>query len=142
LRPELAKTGELRRTPLPKESYCITRVTVVEWLKLPLVPVMVSVAVPIGVLRFVVMVSVLDPDPVIELGLKVAVARDGSPLTLRPTVPVNPFSAPTVTAYMVLDPRVTVCEAGDAAMLKSGATPCWLIQIGADHISSPELSVT
>lgn len=74
--------------------------------------------------------------------MKVAVVREGSPLTLRLTVPVNPFSAPTVTVYVVLDPRVTVCEAGDAAMLKSGAPPCWLIQIGADHISSPEFIVT
>ena len=114
----------------------------VAWLKAPLVPVIVSVFVPAGVLLAVVMVSVLDPDPAMELGLKLAVAREGSPLTLRLTVPVNPFSAPTVTLYVVLDPRVTVCEAGDAAMLKSGAPPGWLIQIGADHISSPELSVT
>jgi hypothetical protein len=37
------------------------------------------------------------PDPVTEAGLKLAVTREGSPLTLRLTVPVNPFTAPIVT---------------------------------------------
>ena len=58
---------------------------------------MVSVNVPTGALRPVVMVNVLVPDPATEAGLKVAVVRDGSPVTLRPTLPPKPFSEPTVT---------------------------------------------
>jgi hypothetical protein len=37
------------------------------------------------------------PDPLTDAGLKLAVTREGSPLTLRLTVPVNPFTAPIVT---------------------------------------------
>ena len=40
----------------------------------------------------------LFPKPfVIVFGLKVALAPEGSPLTLKLTVPVNPFTAPMVT---------------------------------------------
>jgi len=37
------------------------------------------------------------PEPVTEVGLKVPVTRDPSPLTLRLTVPVNPFVPVMVT---------------------------------------------
>jgi len=40
---------------------------------------------------------VLFPEPfVIGFGLKVALAPEGSPLALKLTVPVNPFTAPIV----------------------------------------------
>ena len=42
-------------------------------------------------------VSVDDPEPPIEVGLKLDVAPDGNPLALKPTLPVNPFNAVTVT---------------------------------------------
>ena len=41
-------------------------------------------------------VSVEDPEPLIEAGLKLDVAPLGNPLTLRLTVPVNPLSALTL----------------------------------------------
>ena len=44
----------------------------------------------------VVAVSVDDPEVVMEVGLKLAVAPWGNPLTLRPTVPVKPFDAATL----------------------------------------------
>jgi hypothetical protein len=44
----------------------------------------------------VVTVIVEEPEVVTEVGLKVAVAPAGSPLALKVTVPVNPFSALTV----------------------------------------------
>jgi hypothetical protein len=44
-----------------------------------------------------VIVSVVDPEPVIWAGLKPAVAPDGSPLAPNPTVPLNPFSALALT---------------------------------------------
>ena len=60
----------------------------------PLVPVMVSVELAAGVLLAVVTVNVAVPVlPVIVLGLKLAVAPVGNPVTVRATLPVNPFTA-------------------------------------------------
>jgi len=73
------------------------RVTLVEWVSVPLVPVMVSVGLPVGVLLPVCTVKVALPEPVTEVGLNVPVAPLGKPLTLKPTAPVKPFSAPTFT---------------------------------------------
>jgi len=67
-----------------------TSVTVVEWVKLPLVPVIVKVYVPAGVVLAVVMAIVDDPEAVTELGVNVAVAPEGRPEALKPTVPLNP----------------------------------------------------
>jgi hypothetical protein len=77
--------------------YWTVRVAVVEWLRLPLTPVMVMVRVPLLALRAARIVSVEVPDPVTDVGLKVAVTREPSPLTLRLTVPVKLFTAPIVT---------------------------------------------
>ena len=74
-----------------------TSVVVVEWVRAPLVPVMVSVEVPVGVVPAVVTVSVEGPLPLMVAGEKLAVAPVGKPLALRVTVPANPFRAPTVT---------------------------------------------
>src|SRR6476659_7121377 len=61
-----------------------------------------------------------EPEPVTEVGLKLALAPLGRPLTLKLTVPVNPPSAATVAVYEVPPPCVNVCDAGDAVMEKSG----------------------
>ena len=82
---------------LTNRLHCTTSVTVVACDKLPPLPVMVNVKVPVCVLLPVLIVSVLDPEPVIEPGLKLAVVWFGSPLALRLTVPLKPLSAPTVT---------------------------------------------
>src|SRR6266404_3247515 len=74
---------------------CTTRVTVVEWDNVPLVPVMVKGNVPAGVVVLVVTLSVELPE-VNEVGLKVAVAPAGNPVTLKLTVPVNPLKGVTV----------------------------------------------
>ena len=42
-------------------------------------------------------VSAEDPEPAIEVGLKVAVALWGKPETLRPTLPLNPLEGVTLT---------------------------------------------
>ena len=67
------------------------RVTCVEWTRLPLVAVRVSVVVPIAAEEDVVTFKVDDPDPDIEAGVKLAVTPEGRPLTLRATLPVNPL---------------------------------------------------
>ena len=52
--------------------------------------------VPVEVDEVVLIVSVDVPLPTTEVGLKLAVAPDGSPRTENVTVPVNPLSALTV----------------------------------------------
>ena len=63
----------------------------------PLVPVIVNVNVPFCELFAVVIVKVDVPEPATEVGLKVAVVRPGTPLTVRFTVPAKPFWEPMVT---------------------------------------------
>ena len=66
--------------------------------RLLLLPVTVSVEFPPGVPDVVLTVKVAVPaPPVMVAGLKLAVAPAGNPLTLGVTVPVNPFTAATVT---------------------------------------------
>jgi hypothetical protein len=97
-----------------------TRLTVVECVRLPLVPVSVNVDVPTGVLPVVVTVNVELPAPVTVAGEKLAVAPVGNPLALSVTTPVNPFKAPTLAVYVVALPTLTVCVLGLADIVKSG----------------------
>ena len=52
---------------------------------------------PAGVELLVETVIVDEPDPLTEVGLKLALAPVGRPLALRPTDPVNPPEAETPT---------------------------------------------
>jgi hypothetical protein len=54
-----------------------------------------------------------------DVGLKLAVAPLGSPLTLRPTAALNPPDGDTVTVYVVVEAREIVRLAGVAEMVKS-----------------------
>ena len=63
-----------------------------------LVPVIVTVELPLGAVLLVVTVMVEEPLEVIDDGLKVAVAPAGKPLAFSVTVPVNPPDAVMVTA--------------------------------------------
>src|SRR5256885_6020415 len=88
--------------------------------KLPLVPVIVTVALPVvAVLPAssvnVLLVVVLD-------GLNVAVTPDGNPEADRLTLPVKPFKAVTEIVLVPLEPWVTVTLAGEADNEKSGGT--------------------
>ena len=72
------------------------KVTVAVCVRLPLVPVIVIVYVPVGVLVPVVTVIVLLPEPPLTgFGLNVGFAP-GIPLALKVTFPVKPLSAVTV----------------------------------------------
>ena len=73
------------------------RLTVVDRVSAPLVAVMVSVELLVGVSAVVRTSSVVLPEPVTVAGLNEAVAFAGTPPMIRFTVPVNPFSAPMVT---------------------------------------------
>ena len=73
-----------------------------------------------------------------DAGLNEAVVPDGSPLTLKVTVPLNPVPEVTVAGYVVLVPAGTVLEAGVADSEKSATVTVRL----AGWIIAPELVVT
>ena len=73
------------------------KLTVVVWVRLPLVPRIVIVYVRLVVVLRVATVIVEDPEPLMDAGLNVTVAPLGAPLWLRLTAPENPFSPVTVT---------------------------------------------
>ncbi len=62
----------------------------------PLVAVMVTGYVPVGVLEVEVTVTVVLPEPVTEVGLKLAVAPVGRPVAAKLTAPLKPLRAVTV----------------------------------------------
>src|SRR5271165_3455489 len=106
---------------MPIDAAFITAsVTLVVCVRLPLVPVMVTVDVPTGVVPLVVTVSVELPDPVTVAGTKFAVVPAGNPLALSVTTPPNPFNAPILAVYVVALPATTVCVPGVAVRLKLG----------------------
>jgi hypothetical protein len=90
--------------PCPTKSMLITPVpavvtvmlTVVVCTRLPLVPLMVNVDVPAGVLPLVVTVIVELPDPVNVVGEKATVAPASCPLALSVTTPPKPFKGDIV----------------------------------------------
>ena len=67
------------------------------WLREPLVPVTVMVAVPRVVEPVVVMVSVVDPEPVTDVGLKLGEAPEGKPDAANVMEPLNPLRAVVLT---------------------------------------------
>jgi len=74
-----------------------TRVAVPDALSDPLVPFTVIVELPVAVVEPTVTVMVEVPDPETVVGENAAVAPVGNPLAAKVTVPVNPFTAVTVT---------------------------------------------
>ncbi len=84
--------AELGVAAMLKSGPCTTNVTVAVCDRVPLVPVIVRGYVPAGVVDTVETVSVELPELVTDVGLKLAVAPVGNPLTLNAAVPVKPFS--------------------------------------------------
>ena len=82
--------------PPPELAAFTTNVTVVLCCNVPEVPVMVTVYVFPGVDPVVTRLIADVPAALSDAGLKLAVVPAGKPLALNVTVPVNPFSAPTV----------------------------------------------
>src|SRR5207249_4504375 len=91
-----APSEEMTRSTASGTRPVSTNVTGTAWIRLPLVPVIVNRKLPVGVAAPDVTVIVEDPDVVTDAGLKVAVAPDGSPLTLNVTVSENPVDGVTV----------------------------------------------
>src|SRR5205814_7795188 len=72
---------------------------------------------------------------VTDVELKVAVVDDGKPPTLKVTLPVKPPDPVTVTVYVVLAPRVTGWELGEAEIEKLG--PGLTVKVTAVERCSP-----
>lgn len=65
-------------------------------------------------------VKVDELAPVMEVGLNIAVAPVGKPLTLKTTAELKLHRAVVVAVQAVALPCTTVCDAGAAAIVKSG----------------------
>lgn len=95
------------------------RLIVVVWVRLPLTPVTVTLAVPVVAVADAVKVNVLVP--VVGFGANDAVTPDGRPLALRVTLPVKPPDGVTVIPLVAVPPRLTVTAAGEAESEKFAA---------------------
>ena len=84
------------------------------------------------------MLRVVGPDALTEVGLNTAVAPGGSPLTLKPTVPVNPAIGVTVAVNVVPPAGGTLRDAGVAETEKSDTVTVRV----AGALEAPALSVT
>lgn len=108
----------------------------------PLIPLIVSGNVPVGVVAFVETDSTELPDPVIDDGANVAVAPEGRPATVSAICPAKPFAAAALTWYDEALPTTTVCDDGVALIVKSGcaagvrATSSNLVTVGSAGLTS------
>lgn len=84
-----------------------------------LVPVIVRLTSPTAAVLVAVKVSVLPPEPVTEVGLKLAVTPAGRPLTVKATALSKPLNAETVTLPATVVPCIMVVP--EPAMVKPGA---------------------
>src|SRR6202034_74308 len=116
----------------------ITRLIVAVWVKLPEVPVTVTVAVPAVTELPAAIVRVLAP--VVLAGLKDAVTPLGRPDAARLTLPLKPLWGPTVSVLTTLFPWTTLRLLGDAERLKFGTVITRLIV--ALWVKLPEVPVT
>jgi hypothetical protein len=88
--------------------------------RLPDVPVMVTVLVPAAAALVAAKITALDA--VAGFVAKLAVTPAGSPVAARVTVPVKPPAPATVTVSVALPPAATATVGVTAAMVKLGAT--------------------
>jgi hypothetical protein len=93
-----------------------------EWviLGVALVPVTDIFVVAKAAALVAVKVSVLVPDPAIDVGLKAAVTPVGKPPAESVTVPENPPDAVTVIVLVAVPPCCTLTVSGLAEIVKSG----------------------
>jgi hypothetical protein len=92
--------------------------SVAVFVRVPDVPVIVTVTVPVAAELLAVRVNTLD---VVALaGLKAAVTPLGRPDADNATLPVNPFCGAIVTVLVPAAPCVTVALVGDAERVKFG----------------------
>jgi hypothetical protein len=104
--------GDAESVKLGTGSGFTVRETVVVFVKLPEVPVMVTVAVPVAAVLLAVSVNVLVP--AVLVGLNAAVTPLGRPEAAKAAMPLKPFCGVTVMVLVPLAPWVIVKLLGDA----------------------------
>jgi hypothetical protein len=82
---------------------------------------------------------VVEPEPVTVVGLKDTVAPE-APVTLRPTVPLNPFKAAMAIVYWAGLPNLTVLLVGEAVVEKSGVADGFTVRLRL-AVPAPQLLV-
>ena len=102
----------------------------------------VTVNVPVSAFLFALNVNVVDPDPVTDVGLKLAEVPRPNPLTLNDTEPLNPFAPVTVTVVVPLLFRFTVSDAGDAPSVKLAACATTVTGTFVEWLNVPLVPVT
>jgi hypothetical protein len=113
----LTLPGPAERTKFP--TTLTASETVVELVKLPLVPVIVNSTLPVLAVPLAVRVKILEV--VMGFGLKDAVTPLGRAETDRLTLPPKPFSSVTPMVVVTLDPWLRLKLFGDAESTKPGA---------------------
>ena len=99
----------------------------------PEFPVRIRLVVPVHPPRAVLTVMVVEPDPAMVGEAKLACAPNGRPDTPKPTVPVKPFCAETVTVYDAAAPATTVETTGATLMVKLGGGVTERENTAVDH---------
>ena len=118
---------------------CTVRDTVAMLVKLPEVPVMVTVAAPVVAVLLAVSVRALEL--VVLVGLKDAVTPLGKPEADKLTLPLKPFCGVTVMVLVPLAPCVIAMLFGDAESVKFGGAATVSERVVAfDRL--PEIPVT
>ena len=97
--------------------------TLTEWFSDPLVPVITMGNVPCLCWLFTVSVMLDVPDVLTDVGENTAVTREGTPETLKVTVPVKPAWAVIVIGSEPLWPRFTVMTFV-AVEIEKSPVPC------------------
>ena len=111
----LTLPGDVDRVKFPTTT--TARVSVVEFVKLPEVPLIVRVTFPVAAVLVAVRVKTLDV--VAGFGLNDAVTPAGRPDTDKPTLPPKPFSSLMVMVVVTLVPSVSV-KLGGPESVKPG----------------------
>jgi hypothetical protein len=113
--------GEAERVKLGTAAAVTVRETVVEFVRVPEVPAIVTVAVPVVAVPLAVSVRVLEFAGLVVLaGLKDAVTPAGSPDADKLTLPVKPFSGATEMVLPPLAPCTSDKVFGEAEREKLG----------------------
>ena len=94
--PEFGVTDTAAGNPLLLPPVMVNE-AVVLWFNDPLAPVTVMVMPPGDAPLVVIMVSVVEPEPVTVVRLKLPVTPEGNPDVPKLTVPLNPLLPVTVT---------------------------------------------
>jgi hypothetical protein len=115
----LREAGEAVIVKFGDEAALTVRASVVVATRLPEVPVMVTVLVPVVADALAVSVSVLVP--VAGFALNAAVTPLGRPDAARLTLPVNPFKSVTVMVVVPLAPPAAIVKLlGESESVKLG----------------------